>query len=78
MRAASSSSRCCFSGVPARSRIVLPEAGAEAIDVEAGDLRRRDDRAFRNGELLIRRSLRGGQQADEQSKCSHAAGKSKE
>ena len=78
MRAASSSS-ALFQRRAGKIADVLPKARAQTIDVEAGDLRRGDDRAFRNGGLLIGRSLRrGGQQREEQSKCAHALGESKE
>ena len=57
----------------------LAKAGTQAIDVEAGDLRRGDDRAFRDDGLLIGRGLwRGDQQSEEQSECTHALGESKE
>ena len=58
---------------------LLAKAGTQAIDVEAGDLRRGDDRAFRHDRFLIGRGLRRGrQQGDEQSKCTHARRNSKE
>ena len=58
---------------------LLAKAGTQAIDIEAGDLRRGDDRAFRDDGLLIGRGLRRHrQQGDEQSNCAHARGKSKE
>ena len=45
---------------------LLAKAGTQAIDVEAGHLRRGDDRAFRDDGLLIGRGLgRGDQQGDE-------------
>ena len=51
----------------------------ESIDVEASDLRRRDDRAFRHRGLLIGRGLRRDhKQREEQSKCAHALSESKE
>ncbi len=57
----------------------LTQSGAQAIDVEAGHLRGRDDGAFGHRGFLIGRRLRGsGQQGDEESKCTHASGKSKE
>ena len=57
----------------------VPQAGAQTIDVEAGDLRRRDDRPFGNGKFLIGGGLRRGrEQGDEQSKRAHARGESKE
>ena len=58
---------------------LLAKAGAQAIDVEAGHLRRGDDRAFRDDGLLIGRGLRrGDQQGEEQAKCAHALAESKE
>ena len=58
---------------------LLAKAGTQAIDVEAGHLRHADDRAFRGDGLLICRGLwRGDQQGEEQSKCAHALGESKE
>jgi hypothetical protein len=57
----------------------LAKAGAESIDVEAGDLRRSDDRALRHGRFLIGcRLRRDHQQRKEQSKCAHALSESKE
>ena len=57
----------------------VAKTGTQAIDIEPGDLRRGDDRPFRDDRLLIGRGLRrGGQQREEQSKCAHALGESKE
>ncbi len=58
---------------------LLSQAGAQAIDIEAGHLRRGDDGAFRDGRLLIGGGLRRHrQQGDEQCSCSHARVESKE
>ena len=42
---------------------LLAQAGTQALDVKAGDLRRGDDRAFRHDEFLIGRGLRRGRRA---------------
>jgi len=58
---------------------LLAKARAQALDVEARDLRRRDDGPFRDDGLLICRGLgRGREQGEEQSECAHALGESKE
>ncbi len=70
--------RLCESGAGEVAN-VLAKAGTQAIDVESGHLRRDDDRAFRDDGLLIGRGLGGGdEQGEEQAKCAHARGESKE